>query len=368
MKELINVAIVVGTRPEVIKMASVIEMCRRTDGLATTLVHTGQHYDWNMSASFVRELNLPKPDFFLNVGSGVEQFGKVVLEATKLFSKFSPDILLVEGDTNSAAGVALAASKVSMPIGHVEAGCRSFNRLMQEEINRMVIADCADYHFAPTSTCRRNLLREGVPSESIFLTGHPIVQTVRQMMPKVNDSTIAWELGLEKPYVLFTLHRSETVDNRTLLRRVIDSLKVIPAHIVFPVHPRTRQCLRKFGLYRRIRRMGVKMIPPCGYVSSLRLIMDSSLVLTDSGGIQQECALLGTPCVTLRTSTEWVETVRTGVNFLASPLSNNLGSIIGRVYEKLPEIQARFAGLNLFGDERASARIVRIIINSVGRD
>jgi UDP-N-acetylglucosamine 2-epimerase (non-hydrolysing) len=331
--------------------------------METFLIHTGQHYDWDMSESFLKELELPAPKICLNVRSGADQFGRVVLRTTKCLSRIRPDALLVGGDTNSGAGAALASSKLGIPVGHVEAGCRSFDRRMQEEINRLVISDCADAHFAATKTCKANLLRESIDRSTVFLTGHPVVETVRQMLRRIHPSQITNKLGLErKHYVLLTLHRAEMVDDSESLSHVVNALKALSVPIVFPVHPRTRIRLKRYGLLQTTRSIGVRIIPPISYALTLDLIANSAMVLTDSGGMQQECALLRIPCVTLRETTEWTETTAARINFLAPPSSEHLERIICDVYQSLPEIRKRFVSVkNLFGDGLASRRIVRIV-------
>jgi len=362
MKEL-KAAIFTGTRPEMIKMQPVIEEILRRKSIRLTFIHTQQHYSFNMSTLFIKELELPEPSFFLDVKSGSQGFqtAKIISRSERLIKKERPDVVLVEGDTNSALGVALAASKLKIPIGHVEAGCRSFDKNMPEEINRVLIADLASAHFAPTRTCVSNLLKEGISREKIFLTGHPIVDVLHQFRQRIGHSATR-RLGLEpREYYLATVHREENVESKEALEGIVESLSVLSRSrsVVFPIHPHTLKFIKRFKLEKYLK--SLVATEPVGYLDALDLISHSKVVLTDSGGIQQEAALLGTPCITLRKNTEWTETIECGVNFLASGKEEITRTVEGLECE-YGEILGRFKlARKIFGKFGVSRRIVDIL-------
>ena len=348
----------VGTRPEIIKMAPVIKGAKRR-GLEISFVHTGQHYDWEMSKRFIYELGLPDPDPFLGVGSATHavQTAKVMERSEEYLARERPDLVLVEGDTNSALGVALAAAKLRIPVGHVEAGCRSFDPSMPEEVNRVLIADCASLHFAPTMDAFLNLLREGIPSDKIWLTGHPIVDLLKEMAPRIDESNVLERLGLRRgDYVLLTVHRSENVDERAKLEGILRAASAIGRDVVFPIHPRTKGSIERFGLGGFLDKF--LWTDPLPYLDTLALVKHARFVMTDSGGLQQESFLLGTPCVTLRNGTEWVETVRCGANLLAGSEPGRILDAVRRIEEGRGSIKERISGLKPYGDGEASDKII----------
>lgn len=358
-----EIAIFVGTRPEIIKMAPVIWDLRKRASLNVPIVHTGQHYDSEMSEQFIRELDIPEPSQFLGVGSGSQgqQLSKVVVSAENYLTSERIDLAVVEGDTNSALGVALAASKNNIPLAHVEAGCRSFDKTMPEEINRVLIADCADLNLAPTKNCLKNLQNEGIPDARIYLSGHPIVTLLTHVRGDIIRSDIRKQLHLKKRgYVLVTTHRQENVDSPQQLRSILESLEDLPTTVVLPIHPRTKKNLAAFKLAGLLKRL--RTTKPLGYLDTLRLILDAEAVITDSGGIQQEAFLLGTPCLTIRKTTEWIETVEKGGNFLVkrpteiaasfSELRRNHSQILDNIHK---------AG-DVFGDVNSAARISEALV------
>ncbi|MCC6018718.1 MAG: UDP-N-acetylglucosamine 2-epimerase (non-hydrolyzing) [Candidatus Verstraetearchaeota archaeon] len=359
-------AVSVGTRPEIIKMAPVIwEILKRSD-LELIFIHTCQHFSSYMSDTFIHDLNLPKPDFFLNVRSGshAQQTARIMVRAERVLKNAVPDVVLVEGDTNSALGVALAASKLKIPIGHVEAGCRSFDRNMPEEINRILITDVATLHFAPTQFCKENLIREGINEQDIFLTGHPIVDLLMNVEKKINDSPIFKNLGIEKKaYYLLTIHRTENVDEPKKLQNILCAVAEVAKEIsiIFPIHPHTRKNIRKFGMKKLLR--NIISIPPLNYFDFINLVKHARLVLTDSGGVQQEAAILHTPCITLRETTEWIETVYGGVNFLAGTEANSILRTLHSVEANYDNIISKFDETkDIFGPPGASRKIVEQIM------
>ncbi len=358
-----KIAIFVGTRPEIIKMAPIIWDLTNHPKDDVPIVHTGQHYDWEMSEQVIRELKIPEPSQFLGVGSGSQgrQLSTIIASAEAYLLKKRIELAVVEGDTNSALGVALAASKNNIKVAHVEAGCRSFDRSMPEEINRILIADCADLNFAPTHNCLENLHMEGIPSNRIFLTGHPIVTLLEHLKGKIAHSNVLTRLHLDKgKYVLATAHRQENVDYRSLLRAILKSLGNLPTTVILPLHPRTKKNIHNYKLSNLLRKLHVTA--PLGYLDTLRLIRDADAVVTDSGGIQQEAFLLGTPCLTIRRTTEWTETVENGGNILVKDPSE-----IGNAYTRLRKERGRivkdisWAG-NIFGDAGSARRIQSILL------
>ena len=363
-----KVSVILGTRPELIKMQPVIREILDRSSFEFVFVHTGQHYDWNMSSVFIEELELPEPDMFLNVKSGSQgsQTARIIARSEKVLKKERPDVILVQGDTNSALGAAIAASKLKLKIGHVEAGCRSFDKDMPEEINRVLIADLASFDFAPTRTCVENLLREGVEESQIHLTGHPIVDILIRIGDKITIDVLEKLALRPKEYYFVTVHREENVENRIKLGNMLEALSAVARSrpMVFPMHPHTHKSVRKFGVKSSLK--NVSIIEPLGYLETLSLIKHARIVLTDSGGIQQEAALLGTPCVTLRARTEWVETVDCGVNFLADSKEDIIATV-SSVESRYEKILKRFdSAHNIFGEPHVAARIVDVLEASDG--
>jgi UDP-N-acetylglucosamine 2-epimerase (non-hydrolysing) len=353
----------VGTRPEIIKMQPIIKEIQKREH-ELIFVHTGQHYDFMMSNIFVDELELPKPDYFLNIepaSQGV-QTGEIIARCESILKNENPDILLVLGDTNSALGAAIASSKLGLSIGHIEAGCRSFDKLMPEEINRVLISDVANLHFAPTHNCKKNLLREGIIPSQIFLTGHPIVDLMKQIRDRISNNNLKKLRVNHKSYALVTFHRRENITNKLKISDILVALdhlaQMIP--VIFPCHPHTELQIIEFAFKNYLKNLEV--IQPVGYLDSLSLIKHARFVLTDSGGIQQEAALLGTPCVTLREMTEWIETVNAGLNFLVGHSSSRIIETVQHIEKDYDDIVQRFnSARNLFGKIGVSKRTIHAI-------
>lgn len=350
-----RIAVVLGTRPEIIKMAPVIRECERRCQDYFVL-HTGQHYSYEMDRIFFEELELSEPSYNLDVGSGshAEQTGKIMAGVERVLIKERPDVVLVQGDTNTVLAGALAASKLHIKVGHVEAGLRSYDRTMPEEINRVVTDHISDYLFAPTEVARENLLEEGIASNKIFVTGNTIVDSVYQSLEiarrKVN---ILDRLGFgSKEYFLVTAHRAENVDNSTNLRAIIKGLELIGSEfsmpVVFPIHPRTRKMVRKFGLELD----GIRAMDPIGFLEFLQLEANAMLVLTDSGGVQEETCILGVPCITLRDNTERPETLDVESNMLVSTRPDDMVDGVRRMLER------KTSWMNPFGNGFAGQMIV----------
>jgi len=353
-----KLAVVLGTRPEIIKMSPIIRECEKR-GIDYFTLHTGQHYSYEMDRVFFEELELPQPEHNLEVGSGTHAFqtGRIMAGIEDVLEEEKPDVVLVQGDTNTVLAGALAASKMHIKVGHVEAGLRSFDRRMPEEINRVVADHISDYLFAPTKTARENLLAEGIPEEKISITGNTIVDSVYQNLEistrKVNPLR---DLGLKgKGYFLATAHRAENVDDRARLKEILEGFSLISEEfslpVIFPVHPRTRKRIEEFGLDLH----GVKAIDPVGFLEFLQLEAGARLALTDSGGVQEETCILRIPCVTLRDNTERPETIEVGSNILA-------GADAMTILEKTDFIIGTENGwMNPFGDGRAGEYIINII-------
>ncbi len=358
----LKIAVVLGTRPEIIKMAPVIRAAARQNA-DFFILHTGQHYSYNLDGVFFEQLKLPRARYNLEVGSGshAEETGRMLIGIEKVLLEERPGIVLVEGDTNSVLAGALAASKLHIRVGHVEAGLRSYDRTMPEEINRIIADHCADQLFAPTEKARAILLGEGIARDRIFVTGNTIVDAVYQGLEIARTGANApGSLGLKpKAYFLATLHRQENVDDRARLASILEGLGKVAAEfhmpVVYPIHPRARKRLTEFALGPQM----VKIVDPLDFLGFLQLESQARLVLTDSGGVQEETCILGVPCVTLRDNTERPETVDVGANMLA-------GSSPDRIAECARVMLAREGKWpNPFGDGHAAERIVKIVMETV---
>ena len=318
MLKIINV---VGARPNFMKIAPVMdEMRRRAARLTPLLVHTGQHYDEAMSESFFADLGIPRPDINLEVGSAshAEQTARIMMAFEPVILDVQPDWVVVVGDVNSTMAATVVAAKLNVRVAHIEAGLRSRDRQMPEEINRLVTDALADLLFTPSRDANENLRREGIAPEKIRFVGNVMIDTLFRSLEQAKQSTILARLEAEAgTYAAMTLHRPSNVDDHTRLAGILDALTAIAERlpIIFPVHPRTRSRLDEFGLLERAERTtGLKMIEPLGYLDFLQLYSNSRLVLTDSGGIQEETTALGIPCLTLRHNTERPVTVSEGTN------------------------------------------------------
>lgn len=333
-----KVFIVVGARPNFVKAAPLWKKLKENSKFNPFLVHTGQHYEYEMSTSFFKELDLPKPDIYLGIGSGThsEQTGKIMIEFEKVCLRDQPDLVIVVGDVNSTIASSIAASKLLIPVAHVEAGLRSFDRTMPEEINRILTDQISDYLFTTCEDANQNLIKEGIPQNKIFYVGNIMVDTLLSHLPKINKSNILEILRLRKnksvkKYAVVTLHRPSNVDNSMILRGILDVLNNLSKEIsiIFPAHPRTIKMIQNFEMNGIINYMktitsynfektNTKLlaIPPLGYHDFLCLMSKAALVLTDSGGIQEETTVLGIPCLTLRDNTERPVTAREGTNII----------------------------------------------------
>jgi len=358
-----RLCITLGTRPEIIKMAPIIWECEKR-GLNYFILHTGQHYSDKMDGVFFRILNLPQPTYNLHAGSGshAQQTAEILIKTEKILQKDRPDIILVEGDTNSTLASSLAAVKLNILIGHVEAGLRSGDRSMPEEINRILTDHVSDYLFAPTQKSSENLQKEGINSKKIFITGNTIVDAVYSISHTILNSNykILDNLNLKKrKYFLLTLHRQENVDNKDRLNSIFQGLKMVHSDyhlsIVYPVHPRAKKRMKEFKL---MVPDGIRLIEPLDSLEFLQLEKNAKVVFTDSGGVQEEACILDVPCVTLRDNTERPETLEVGANILSG---SNPHKILDSV--KLM-INRENKWVNPFGDGKAGKRIVDILQKS----
>ncbi|MEA2626059.1 MAG: hypothetical protein QOD06_2104 [Candidatus Binatota bacterium] len=311
---------IVGARPNFMKIAPIIaEMRKYPESFESVLVHTGQHYDPKMSGVFFRDLELPAPDVFLGVGSGThaEQTARVMLALEPVILERCPDLVVIVGDVNSTVAAALVCAKLCVPLAHVEAGLRSFDRTMPEEVNRIVTDQLSDLLFTTEEDANANLLREGVAPAKIHFVGNVMIDSLVKALPKIERSQASERLGLErKGYALVTLHRPSNVDDPASLATILGALADIGGDlpVVFPVHPRTAQNIARAGL--ATTSGALRMVDPLPYVDFLHLCANARLVLTDSGGVQEETTYLGIPCLTLRPNTERPATVSLGTNRL----------------------------------------------------
>lgn len=322
MPEQISILNVVGARPNLMKMSPLVAEMKQRAGIRQILLHTGQHYDRQMSRIFFEELGLPKPDIYLGVGSGshAEQTAKVMVAFEKVILEHKPDIVVVVGDVNSTMACAVTAGKLWTPVAHVEAGLRSFDRRMPEEINRIVTDALSDYLFTPSRDADRNLLREGIPPENIFFVGNVMIDTLNKHRTRAEQLRTPARFGLSPGgYGLLTLHRPSNVDDPAVFVGILSALQEIQHDLplLFPAHPRTVKQIEAFGLQDRLTAAPhLQIVEPLGYLEFLDLMMHARMVLTDSGGIQEETTILGVPCLTLRENTERPITITEGTNQL----------------------------------------------------
>ena len=351
-----KVLTVVGARPQFVKAAPVSRALRARH--QEVLAHTGQHYDSNMSAVFFDELDIPAPDFNLGVGSGPhgQQTGEMLARIEALILSECPDWVLIYGDTNSTLAGALAAAKLHVPVAHVEAGLRSFNRRMPEEINRVLADRVSNLLFCPSKTAVDNLAAEGI-LEGVHLVGDVMASSLVYAAGRAKDrSTVLRRLGLTaRAFLLATVHRAENTDDRDHLAQLMAAFSSLGETVVLPVHPRTRKMLERFQIVPGAR---VILVEPLGYLDMVMLEQAARIILTDSGGIQKEAYWLGVPCVTLREETEWVETVANGWNTLA-------GTSIERVVQTVRGFQPPSSRPPLYQEGDAAEKISQILSNQV---
>lgn len=363
MKKIISV---VGARPNFIKIAPIHrEFTKHNDRVRHLICHTGQHFDRKMSQVFFDELEMPVPDFFLGVGSGshAEQTAMIMVEFEKIVLKEKPDMVIVPGDVNSTLAAALVSVKLGIPLAHVESGLRSFDRSMPEEINRILTDNIADLLFVTEQSGIDNLEHEGILPGKVFFTGNVMIDSLVHYLPKIDQSQILQQLKIESGnYVLATFHRPSNVDSAENLKQIITTLSNLSGnfHVVFPVHPRTKKHLDHFNI-KRLPQERLHMIDPLGYLEFLCLIKNAALVITDSGGIQEETTFLGVQCITVRNSTERPCTVDLGTNHL-------LGQNYELVTEKATAIlngEIKKGSIPPLWDGKAAGKIITEILTFI---
>jgi UDP-N-acetylglucosamine 2-epimerase (non-hydrolysing) len=368
----VSVLCVAGTRPEIIKMAPVIKALQRYSDVDLTFIHSGQHYDTNMSKVFIKELGLPQPDENIKAGSGshAEQTAKILTQCEKIYKKYKPDLVLSEGDTNTVLASSLAAIKLGIPYGHVEAGLRCYDRKMPEETNRVIADHNAELCFAPTERNALNLAFEGIPTERIHITGNTIVDAcIQNLKTAKTKSKILKKLGITKKenLILLTCHRAENTDNPQRLKNITNAIAKLEEYtIVFPVHPRTKKLLKKHGNWAEFsRKEHIICIDPLGYLDFLLLLSKSRVVLTDSGGVQEEAISLKVPCLTLRYSTERPETVECGANILVNDESEKIIHYTRKIMEDKEFRDKMITTANPYGDGTAGKKIAEICYEKI---
>jgi UDP-N-acetylglucosamine 2-epimerase (non-hydrolysing) len=379
-----RIVVVAGTRPNFVKIAPLMKHLRPpTQASADVLlVHTGQHYDEAMSRVFFDQLEIPKPDVNLEVGSSSHgrQCAEIMLRFEPLVEEWKPDLLVVVGDVNSTVACAMVASKLGIRVAHVEAGLRSFDRGMPEEINRVVTDAVSDYLFVTETSGLENLRREGIADDAVFFVGNVMIDSLRSCLPKARSSSTLRELGLVQdsrpnsdppPFALLTLHRPSNADDPAKLVSILDVLEDVGRSlpVVFPAHPRTWHNIERFGFSDRIRSApvtgpGIWTLPPVGYLESLHLMSAATFVLTDSGGIQEETTALGVPCLTLRENTERPVTVTEGTNTLVG----GDPAAIRREVAAILSGNGKRGRIPKMWDGNAAHRIVTVLLEALRRD
>jgi UDP-N-acetylglucosamine 2-epimerase (non-hydrolysing) len=367
-----KIATVIGTRPEIIKMAPILDLMEKR-GIENILIHTGQHYDHEMSQQFFLDLELKKPDF--NIGVGSNSHGKqtaiMIQRIEEVLLTEKPDFIMVQGDTNAVLAGALAASKLKMAVGHIEAGLRSYDKTMPEEINRQIADICSTMYFVPTEESAVNLLFENINPHEIFVTGNTVVDAcVRHLKIAQRKSDILSELEVTGDIMTLTMHRAENVDNPDRLRNIVEALlELEDITVIFPVHPRTLNSLKKFGFYKLLEDAShIKIAKPIGYLDFLLLLSKSKLIMTDSGGLQEEAITLNLPCMTLRYNTERPETVTAGGNILVGADKEMILDTYNRIssdpilYKKMKNAK------NPYGNGKSSETILKAVINAYNND
>jgi len=348
--------IIVGARPNFVKVAPLIDEIKKHKGIKPILIHTGQHYDFKMSRVFFQELKIPKPDYNLGVGSGSHawQTAKIMEKLEPVILKEKPDLVIVVGDVNSTLAGALTAVKLHIPVAHIEAGLRSFDMTMPEEINRLLTDHISDFLFCPTETAMKNLKKEGI-AKGVYNVGDIMYDTFVNSKFKIQNSKILGKLNLKpKSYLLLTLHRPSNVDNLENLKKILEAIQESGEKVIFPAHPRTKKQLNKLNKLNQL-----ILVAPQGHLDMLCLEKNAKKILTDSGGVQKEAYWLKVPCITLRDKTEWIETVKSGWNILVGCDKNKI--LWATKNFKPSKKQHKY-----FGEGKAAGKILKILINELG--
>ena len=356
-----KIHLVAAARPNFMKVAPLYHVLKSEPWSDPVIVHTGQHYDLNMSDVFFQDLGLPAPHIHLGVGKGThaEQTGQVMMAYEKILFEVRPDLVVVVGDVNSTVACTLSAVKLGVPVAHLEAGLRSFDRKMPEEINRLVTDALADILWTPSADGDTNLMREGIPAEKIQLVGNIMIDSLEMLREKIEREETLKNLHLSRrKYVVVTLHRPSNVDSPEMLKKLCETLVEVSALIplVFPVHPRTRKCIERAGLSDNLAKTrNLLLLEPLSYRRFMNLVFNCRLAITDSGGIQEETTYLGVPCLTLRSNTERPITLTRGTNQLCEieELVSKVKSVLSMPEKTLPKIE--------LWDGRTAARVVQSI-------
>lgn len=357
---------VVGARPNFMKVAPIYKAFQKYKNSVTHLIcHTGQHYDTNMSDIFFKQLGLPAPDYFLGIGGGshAEQTGKIMIEFEKLLLSENPDMVIVVGDVNSTIACALTAQKLHIKVAHVEAGLRSFDRNMPEEVNRVLTDSISDYLFVTEKSGLTNLKNEGINKENVFFVGNCMIDSLISILAFTKSSNILEKYKLkQKGFILVTMHRPSNVDSELRLIGLVKLLNSLSLYrkIIFPVHPRTKKNLERFGLHDKLN-ANILITDPIGYIDFIGLLDKSELILTDSGGIQEESTYLGVQCITLRASTERPSTVDVGTNQLIGEDFTNAEKAVIKVINGHKKVGA----IPELWDGKAAERICEILVNGI---
>ncbi len=360
---MIKIINVVGARPNFMKIAPIQREMAKYPNIKPVLVHTGQHYDERMSKLFFDDLQLPKPDIYLDVRSGSHavQTAKVMMAFEEVLQKEKPDLVIVVGDVNSTAACSMVAAKMHTKIAHVEAGLRSFDRRMPEEINRLVTDVLSDFLFVTEKSGLENLKHEGIDDSKVHFVGHVMIDSLIYFEPMAAKSPILENMGLQpREYGVITLHRPSNVDNKENFLKLLNAFEVIEKQIplIFPIHPRSQKMIDQLGLREKVEKMrNLRLTEPLGYLDFMRLLHNAKLVLTDSGGIQEETTYLGIPCITMRENTERPITVEVGTNVL---VGTDTERIIAEA-QKVLDGNAKKGQIPELWDGKAAERIVRIL-------
>ncbi|MHA1690943.1 MAG: non-hydrolyzing UDP-N-acetylglucosamine 2-epimerase [Candidatus Heimdallarchaeaceae archaeon] len=367
---MVSISFVLGTRPEIIKLAPIIHEAQKRE-LSFNIIHTGQHYDDEMSEQFLKSLNIPSPDINLEVKSSTlhTQLGRMVTKLGNYYNKNKPDIVLAVGDTISVLAAALASTQNNVPFGHIESGLRSYDNTMPEEINRRIADSIATLHFAPSDKAVLNLLNEGIEPQRVFNTGNTIVDAIRVYSLKLSDTNTSQAdkilQEVKGEYSICTIHRVSNVENKENLLEIIQALESFRGYLkIFLLHPRTEKKLLKFNLYDQFKQIeGLHIYKSVNYLSMLKLLTNEKchLIITDSGGLIEEASVLKIPCITIRPNTERPETVEGGVNFLVRPKALEILQTIEIVLSDKDTLKKIDEFTNPYGDGYSSGRILDII-------
>ena len=362
-----KIIFIVGARPNFIKIAPLINEARKYKSIRAVLVHTGQHYDWEMSKVFFEELNIPKPEYNLGIGAGSHsrQTAKIMEKLEPVLLKEKPNLVVVVGDVNSTLAGALVAVNLHIPVAHIEAGLRSFDKKMPEEKNRVLTDNVSDYLFVTEPQAIKNLVKEGFPKENIFYIGNVMIDTLVRFIDKSEKLRFYKNFNaMPKEYAVLTLHRPENVDNKKVFKEILEIITGIQGKvkIIWPIHPRTKNRLEKFSFLKKVEKMeNLILTEPIGYFEMLCLNSNAKFVLTDSGGVQEETTFLMVPCLTLRKGTERPITVTEGTNITVGIDKKKITAEVSKILDG----KTKKGRIPKYWDGKASQRIIKIVSRSL---